>query len=246
MFRLYVVGYVICTINIIAKLLLFSYFFLTCCSIYDWLTAYVSWTVVTLAYVLREYREIWTCVAASSSLRCDRHFFTMSWRGKSYTLWYGMARVFHGQVRERHIRFNVECNVGCWIHLHERSTTSYFPLADDIPIGGGRSYILRVPYAGHVNIFIRLIRLVPRSSDIVIRSSYAAILRRRFVVRSWMRFVSRPTSFSLRVISYACESSLLSDYLKVHFYTNWLCLYVCVVDCWLRLFLFIFLFLSFP
>ena len=93
-----------------------------------------------------------------------------------------MARLFDGQVRERHIHINVECIVGYWI-LHEQSTTSYFPLADDIPFVGGRSYKLRVHYAGHVNIFIRLIRLVPRSSDIVIRSSYAAILRRRFVVR---------------------------------------------------------------
>ena len=67
-------------------------------------------------------------------------------------------------VRDIHI--NVECNVGYWIHLLEQSTTSYFPLADDIPIVGGRSYKLRVHYAGHAIIFTHLIRLVPRSFDL--------------------------------------------------------------------------------
>ena len=143
------------------------------------------------------------------------------------------------------IRINVECSVGYWIHLHEQSTTSYFPLADDIPFVGGRSYKLRVHFAGHVNIFIRLIRLVPRSSDIVIRSSHAAILRRRFVVRSWMRFVSRPTSFSLLVSSRMPASrhfwKIIWRYNSIQ--TNYVCIFVLLTvdwDCFFCLSLLIF------
>ena len=134
----------------------------------------------------------------------------------------------------RDIHINVECNIGYWSHLHEQSTTSYFPLADDIPIVGGRSYKLRVHYAGHVNIFIRLIRLVPRSSDIVIRSSYATILRRRFVVHSWMRFVFRTTSF-YRFVSSRLPASrhfwqIFWRYNSIQ--TNYVCIFVLLTVDW--------------
>ena len=112
----------------------------------------------------------------------------------------GMARTLSWQVRDRHSYKCSLFNAGCWIHLHEQLTTFYIPLADVIPMVGGRSYKLRVYYAGHVD-FIRLIRLVPRSSDIALRPSYVAIVRRQYVVRSWTRFVARATSFFLLVVA---------------------------------------------
>ena len=108
-----------------------------------------------------------------------RHFNTMTWWVKSHSV-NGMARTLYGQVRDRHSYKCSSFNAGCWIHLHEQLTTFYISLADVIPIVGGRSYKLRVYYAGHVN-FIRLIRLVPRSSDIALRPSYVAIVRRQYV-----------------------------------------------------------------
>ena len=168
----------------------------------------------------------------------------MTWWVKSHSV-NGMARTLSGQVRDGH---SFKCslfNAGCWIHLHEQLTTFYISLADVIPIVGGRSYKLRVYYAGHVN-FIRLIRLVPRSSDIALRPSYVAIVRRQDVVRSWIRFVASATSFFLLVVARFLASrhlcSLTGRYNFMQSDSG------CILCCWLltETVSSVFLLLSFP
>ena len=146
----------------------------------DWLTAYVRWSCVSLAYVMQEYRQSRTWVAASSSMCCWSSLLQWVLRVQLHSV------KRHG-VRERDIWTKtwyfldvVILVTSCWIHRW----TVYYSLHSvgwRYSDGGRKKSTTSSPLRGSVLLF----SFHPSWVKVVQHrySTYISAIRRRHSVR---------------------------------------------------------------